>query len=745
MATTTSVRTRRHRHAWRPLLIGIVTLSALFAFNHYHPAVFNLADLKASDLRMYVTRRPPLTGAVVIAAIDEKSVAELGRWPWPRSVEARLNDALRDYKAAVVGYDVLFSEPDEDDVQAEQIAKRLKGLGVANAAIEQTLGTGNDLAFADALKREGSSFLGYAFEKHFDLKSAPRILSAPVPTGFKTEPLPLAYNLVRELPDAAPKLLIAARAYLPPIAVLNSAARGTGYVDYDADSDGVLRSEISVIRFGKRYCIPLYLALTAAYLKNPPLRLAIGADGVRQVTLGDEEIPVDEIGRMLIDFRGPPGTFPAYSIADLIAHRVPPAAVAGKIVLVGMTAHALGDRKVTPTAGDFPGVEIHANAIDNVLRGDFVRRSRVEGSAEEDAVALVLVLAISVAAAYLSPLWSAASALWVIVGFSAYAQYRLVYDGVLTDVVLPLAAAILTYTVLATYRYMTEGSEKRFMRSALEHYLNPEVVESVVDDPEGLRLSGERRHLAILFSDIVNFTSRAERFDAERLVSLLNAYMNEMCGIVLDSKGTLDKLMGDGIMAFWGAPNEIENPAGAAIDCALKMLEELERLRREDERFADVDIGIGIATGDAIVGNLGSEHRFDYSAVGDTVNLASRLEGLTRHFHVHLLVNRQTLIEAAGNYCAREVGLVKVKGKEQLVPIVDVAGRAGNGIDPTFYERFNRALEHIRNGEATTANTMLQALSREAPEDALVNLYLEKIVEATDGQPTEMVFEFETK
>jgi adenylate cyclase len=742
MATTTTVRTRRRQHAWRPLLIGIATLAALFVFNYLHPAVFDLADLKASDLRMYVTRRPPLTGAVVIAAIDEKSIAELGHWPWPRSVEARLDDALRDYKAAVVGYDVLFSEPDEDDVQAKRIAASLKKLGVADAAIEQTLGTGNDLAFADAVKQQGSTFLSYAFEKHF--KGAQQFLAVPVPTGFKTVP-PLAYNLVRELPDAAPKLLIAARAYLPPIPVLNNSARGIGYVDYEDDSDGVSRTEIAVIRFGKRYCVPLYLALSAAYLKNPPLRLIIGADGVRQVALGDEEIPVDEIGRMLIDFRGPPGTFPAYSIADLIGHRVSPDAISGKIVLVGLTAHALGDRMVTPTGGDFPGVEIHANAIDNVLRGDFVRRSRVEGTAEEEAEALVLVLAISVAAAYLSPLWSAASALWVILGFSAYAQYRLVDDGVLIDMVLPLAAALLTYTVLATYRFMTEGREKRFMRSALEHYLNPEVVESVVDDPGGLRLSGERRHLAILFSDIVNFTSRAERFEAERLVSLLNAYMNEMCRIILDSKGTLDKLMGDGIMAFWGAPNEIENPARAAIDCALKLLDGLQRLRHDDERFADVDIGIGIATGDAIVGNLGSEHRFDYSAVGDTVNLASRLEGLTRHFHVHLLVNRQTLIEAAGNYCAREVGLVKVKGKEQLVPIVDVAGRAGNGIDPTFYERFNRVLEYIRNGEATAANTMLLALGREAPDDALVNLYLEKIVEAIDGQPTEMVFEFETK
>jgi len=747
MAKTPSVKTRRHRQAWRPLLIGIVILIGLFVFNGLHPAGFELADLKASDLRMYVTRRPPLSGAIAIAAIDEKSVAELGHWPWPRSVEARLSNALRDYQAAVVGYDVLFSESDEDDAQAGRIATHLKSLGIGDAAVRATLGTGNDLAFADALRQAGSTFLGYAFESHFDLARAREFLAAPVTTGFKTEPIappPLAYSLVRELPGATPPL-VAARAYLPPVAALNSAARGIGFVDIDADSDGVLRSELTVVHFGKRYCVPLYLALTAAYLKNAPLRLVVGPEGVRQVTLGDEEIPVDEIGRMLINFRGPPGAFPAYSIADLIAHRVPPAAIAGKIVLVGMTAHALGDRKITPTGGDFPGVEIHANAIDNVLRGDFVRRSRVEGTAEEDAVALALVLAISLAAAYLSPLWSAAAALWVVGGFSAYAQYRLVDDGVLIDVVLPLASVLLTYTALATYRYVTEGSEKRYLRSALEHYLNPEVVQSVVDDPQGLQLSGERRHLAILFSDIVNFTSRAERFEAERLVALLNAYMNEMCKIILDSKGTLDKLMGDGIMAFWGAPNEIENPAAAAIDCALKMLESLERLRQADERFADVDIGIGIATGEAIVGNLGSEHRFDYSAVGDTVNLASRLEGLTRHFQVHLLVNRQTLAEAAGNYCAREVGLVKVKGKEQLVPIVDVAGRAGNGLDPTFYQRFNRALEHIRNGEATAANTMLQALSREAPDDALVSLYLEKIVEATDSQPTEMVFEFETK
>jgi adenylate cyclase len=745
MATTGTVRTRR-RHEWRPLLIGLAVLTSLFVFNTHHPAVFELAELKAGDLRMYMMRRPRPTGAVAIAAIDDKSIAELGHWPWPRSVEARLNQTLTEYKAAVIGYDVLFSERDEDDLQAEQIRARLKALGVGGRAVEETLGAGNDLAFAEAIRRQGSTYLGYNFESH-QVSESSAAASAPAPTGYKTVPLdppPLAYGLVRELPGAAPALM-SAHAYLPPVPLLNSAARGIGYVDIGADADGVMRSELSVVRFGNRYCVPLFLALAAAYLKKAPLSLVIGPEGVRQVAIGPEQIPVDEIGGMIVDFRGPPGTFPAYSVSDIIGRRVPPAALAGKLVLVGLTAHALGDRVVTPVGADFPGVEIHANAIDNVLRGDFVQRSRLTDATEEEVAAVIMVLAISLAVAYLSPLWSAAIALWVMIGFAGYAQYCLAVGGILINVVLPLAAAFMTYTLQATYLYLTEGSARRYLRTALEHYLNPDVVASVVDDPAGLRLGGERRHLAILFADIVNFTSRAERYEPERLVALLNSYMTEMTRIIFESQGVVDKLMGDGIMAFWGAPNDVANPARSAIDCALRMLEGLVRLRKTDARFADVDIGIGIATGDAIVGNLGSEQRFDYSAVGDTVNLASRLEGLTRHFGVHLLVNRQTLVEADGNYCAREVGLVKVKGKAQLVPIVDVAGRAGNGIDPAFYQRFNQALEHVRNGEASTAVATLRALSREAPDDALVSLYLEKLEEAVDGQPTEMVFEFETK
>jgi adenylate cyclase len=306
-------------------------------------------------------------------------------------------------------------------------------------------------------------------------------------------------------------------------------------------------------------------------------------------------------------------------------------------------------------------------------------------------------------------------------------------------------AAILVYMFLAGYRYITEGREKRYLRLAFEHYLNPDVITSLLDSPEGLKLGGERRHLAILFADIVSFTKRAEKTTPEDLLALLNTYMTSMIDVIFKTGGVVDKLMGDGIMAFWGAPNDLENPSRSAIDCALKMLENLHGLQTSDPRFADLDIGIGISTGDVVVGNLGGENRFDYSVIGDTVNFASRLEGLTRHFKVHLLVSRETYTEAGAGYIGRELGLVKVKGKQLFVPIVHVAGRQNDSVDPAFYNHFADALSMIRSGNVSSARQELEQLSQTSPDDTPVRIYLDKLAADPDHPPTEMVFEFETK
>jgi adenylate cyclase len=298
---------------------------------------------------------------------------------------------------------------------------------------------------------------------------------------------------------------------------------------------------------------------------------------------------------------------------------------------------------------------------------------------------------------------------------------------------------------LAGYRYITEGREKRYLRTVFEHYMDPDVITSLLDSREGLQLGGERRHLAIMFADIVSFTKRAEKTEPEDLLALLNTYMTSMLDVILKTGGVVDKLMGDGIMAFWGAPNDLENPSRSAIECSIKMLENLRELQTSDPRFADLDIGIGIASGDVIVGNLGGEKRFDYSVIGDTVNFASRLEGLTRHFKVHLLVSREAYNEAGAGYIGRELGLVKVKGKQLFVPIVHVAGRENDSVDPSFYRHFGDALSMIRAGDSISARHELERLNEASPDDTPVQIYLDKLAADPDHPPTEMVFEFESK
>jgi adenylate cyclase len=328
-------------------------------------------------------------------------------------------------------------------------------------------------------------------------------------------------------------------------------------------------------------------------------------------------------------------------------------------------------------------------------------------------------------------------------GYFLYAIHLLNADGQILGFVFPLLVLVLTYIFVMSWRYFAEGAEKRHLRRVFEHYLDPDVIASVLDNPTGLKLGGERRHLSILFSDIVNFTSRAERTEPEPLVALLNTYMTVMTNLILQSGGVVDKLMGDGIMAFWGAPIAIGNPAREAIKCALRMMEELGALAQRDERFADIKIGIGICTGDAIVGNFGGEERFDYSVIGDTVNLASRLEGLTRPFKVGILANRPTLEEAGGGFITREIGLVKVKGKDVLVPVVEIVALEGDGVDPAYYERFASAIAMLRKGDSPEAE--LRSLLQDRPNDQVIRMCLERLHPSAGRPPNEMIFEFDTK
>ena len=732
--------TKAHWRAIQTILLGILAVIAVTYFSQRSTAM-DYAELILSDVRLYRHTPPPPTGLVAVAAIDDRSIRELGRWPWPRSVLARLVDALADYKAGVIGVDVLLSERDSADVERENIAAHLRAIGMSEKAIAETLGPSNDLELARALKAQGSTYLGYGFGVHTATNHLADVVDLSAYRTKFLEPLPVAYNLVRK-GRAAEREKFNATAYLSPIPELNAAAAGVAYVDIDAEADGKVRAYPTVVNFKGRDCIPLFLAVADAYLHQARLTLSMDRDGVNEVAIGRETIPVDPSSKMIVHFRGKPGTMPHYSISDIIQHRIPRDRLEGKIVMVGLTATALGDRFVTPKGGDFPGIEIQATAVDNVLAGDFIHQS-LATYAESRFAAWIMGFAISVAAGFLSATWGFVVAAMLVVGYLVYANWLLVANGTLIGIMLPLATVSATYLVVVTYRYVTEGLEKRHLRSWFEHYVDPDVIASLVDSGANLGLSGERRHLSILFADIVNFTSRAERLEPEALVAMLNTYMTTMTNLIFQCGGVVDKLMGDGIMAFWGAPAAIENPARDAINCALRMLDELNALAQRDPRFADVKIGVGVATGEAVVGNFGGEQRFDYSVIGDTVNLASRLEGLTRQFKVKLLVNRRTWEEAGAGYIAREIGMVRVKGKDQLVPVVDIAGRDGDGVDPIYYRRFREALDLLHHGHSPEND--LRAMLAEQPSDQVITMCLERLQTAEGTPAREMVFEFDTK
>jgi adenylate cyclase len=731
------------KFSWRTFLFGIVLLGFMFVVHDRFRAAFERMDLIAYDLRINTLAPRPSSGLVVIATVDDRSLAQLGQWPWPRAVLGRLVNALKDYKVKVIGFDAIFSEADKGDVTRGQISEKLSGLGLSEQNIRDVLGHSNDEAFANAMKSQGQTVLGYAFQTH-RLKGGGA--EAARTAGYLDSirpPGPLTYGIIRRAPGTIHDL-IEAHAYQPPTQLLTDAAHSIGFFDVDADADGEIRTEMTVISFDGKFCLPMFIAVADAFAEGAPMILGLDTDGVSGLSVAGVRIPVDDDGKMLVNFRRGADPFPYYSIADIINHTVAPEKLAGKIVLVGATAHGLGDRGVTPVNPDMPRVEIHANAIDNLIQGDFLRRP-IEADETSLGATLVIGILMSLGVAWLSAMSSSAVGVLLLFGYFLYVQQRLVHSGLVIGVVFPIFAAILIYMFLAGYRYITEGREKRYLRTAFEHYLNPDVITSLLDSPEGLKLGGEKRHLAILFADIVSFTKRAEKTEPEDLLALLNTYMTSMIDVIFKTGGVVDKLMGDGIMAFWGAPNDLENPSRAAIDCALKMLENLHVLQTTDPRFADLDIGIGISTGDVVVGNLGGENRFDYSVIGDTVNFASRLEGLTRHFKVHLLVSRETYNEAGAGYISRELGLVKVKGKELFVPIVHVAGRDNDGVDPTFYRHFGDALSMIRAGNVVSARQELERLGETRPDDTPVRIYLDKLAADPDHPPSEMVFEFESK
>lgn len=720
---------RLFRPTYLRLTVILVFLNLILVI--WEPPLLHNLELKLYDLLFQLRGPEPVGPEVVIIAIDDASLKALGRWPWSRQQIAQLLERLQEAGARVIGFDVIFAEKEESQglTVVTELERRFRSLVDYHGELRAWLGRQKQLLDPDGdlaarLQESGRVVLGYYFQ---GLESVRLPLSAlhlaVAPELIKSS----SYDVVRWTkapPDGYPLLM--AQGVEINLPRLTAAAADTGYFNVLPDPDGTIRSLPLVVRYQNDLYAPLPLALLQLYLDNPLLQIILGPEGVQEIRLGQQQIPVDRWGRFRINYRGPAKSFPYYSYAEVLAGRVAPEVFRDRIVLVGATAVGIYDVRVTPFSSVFPGVEIHATIIDNLLRQDFLHAPR----GLVNPAVLMLVggsLLLGLLLPRLRPGFGLALLLVLVGGYLLLDYYLFKYWRLYLQILYPLNCLLLVYVGVAFLRFLAEERERLRIKAAFQNYVAPEVVNLMLQHPERLRLGGERRELTVLFSDIRGFTSLSEQMDPEELVSLLHSYLNPMTDLVFQYRGTMDKYIGDAIMALYGAPLPLPDHADRACETAVAMVARLQELWPEWQArgWPPLQIGIGINSGLVTVGNMGSARLFDYTAIGDHVNLASRLEGLNKYYGTTILISEYTRVLLQREFILREVDRVRVKGKKEAVAILEVRGLGHPaGKEAEFLARFAAGLLAYRRQQWDIAARHFSDCLRLVPEDGPAKLLL---------------------
>jgi adenylate cyclase len=651
--------------------LGILILA--LAVRTWDPAPVEILRYKQFDVFQILkpAKTPPFR--VTIVEIDEESLAKIGQWPWPRTVIADLILKLRAAGAVVIGFDVIFPEPDR--TSPALFLKTLRGLDPELVKVLKRL-PDNDAVMATAM-RQALVVLGQSgFEREGVRRATPPKKAPYGERGENPRPYLLHFpGLIRNIP------------------ALEKAARGVGMITVKPEQDGVTRRVPLVSRVGEDIFPALAVEMLRVATGGRAYATDTGPTGVSGVILrsvrGQVKVPTDRDGHFWIHFRKSERSR-YVSAKDVLAKKAPAALLRGKLVLVGASAVGLRDIKATPLEAAIPGVEAQAFVIENIISKTFLTRPVWTTGAEYVATVLFSLLLIVVV-----PMLGAIRAL--LLGFVGVASsaggvwYAFTQKGLLLDLTFPLSATFAVYAVLAYMNYVGEERSKRQVRSAFSRYMSPALVEQLAEQPERLVLGGETKELSILFSDIRGFTTISEGLDAAELTGLINDYLTPMTEVLLANSGTIDKYIGDAIMAFWNAPLNDQQHAKHSCRAALGMLAALKTFNEEGAALAasggrphiPIRIGIGINTGLCSVGNMGSMQRFDYSVLGDAVNLAARLESATKDYGVEIIIgeNTQALVP---NLATMELDLVKVKGKTEASRIFGLFGDEGYAASPEF-------------------------------------------------------------
>jgi len=682
---------------------------------------------------------------IVIVDIDERSLSAEGHWPWPRDKLAlMLHQLFARYRVRVVGFDTAFSEADTNS-----------SLPVLEAAASGELR--DDAAFKAFFERMRPSL-------DHDRLFADEIQKHPVVLGFlvsaqaeRSGALPPPAFAASALAGAE-YTYFSAPGYSGNIAPLQAAATAAGHLYAALDSDGVTRSVPMFMQVGDDFFEAMSLAVLRVYLGNAPIKLErtiVDSGGrklgwMRTVNIGDAvRIPLDERMAALIPFRGE-GSYRYVSATDVIRGTVGADELKDRIVLVGTSARGLVDVRATPTREDLPGVEIHASLISGAL--DHAVKSR---PTETLAIAMLTILLVGIPLAVLLPRLSALAATLVVAGLLAVLFGVNAWAWQARNLVLPLAGPLVMlaglYFLDVVWGFFAETRHRRLLTDLFGTYVPKEIVAEMAEDPDEYSMHGQSLDMTVLFADIRDFTSIAETRTPQDLKDLINTYFTRMTACIQDKRGTVDKYIGDAIMAFWGAPVRDADHARRALECAVAMqkaLRELDPLFAK-KRWPMLRIGVGVNCGTMSVGDMGSHFRRSYTVMGDAVNLASRLEDLTKEYGVGILVS-ENIVRAVQDFVYREVDKVRVKGRQEGVAIFEPIGAQGEVRRDTLLEiaRFHQALAHFRGQRWDEAEALLEELAAAAPGVKLYRVYGERVAHFRASPPAadwDGVFGFTTR
>ena len=726
--------------------VCFLLLFALVLLRLWDPQPLEELRLRTFDLFQVLRPRQQTAYPVIIVDVDEDSLKALGQWPWPRTILADLVTRISQLGAVAIGFDIVFAEADR--MSPAVAAQTFRGIDAETRARLDSLPS-NDEVLAGAIKQT-RVVVGQTGSAIASPKSPAEMA---LQTGFAVRG-----------PDPRP-FLVTFPGLLRNVLPIEQASAGRGLLSISPERDGIIR-RVPVIMQAQETLVPsLTMELLRVVTGAGAILVRVDEAGVQSVAVPGLEVATDGHGQLWVHFnRHDPARY--VSAKDVLERKVPTDRLRGRVVLVGTSAIGLLDVKTTPVDAAIPGVEVQAQTLESMLSRSLLSRPNYAIGAE-----LIVAVLFGLAIIFVAPMLSAVAVIalgaMLIASLIALSWYLFVVDSLLIDFTYPLISSWLVYLVLTFVNYVREQQQRRQVRSAFSFYLSPHMVEQLARSPEKLVLGGEERRMTILFSDVRGFTTIAERFqdDPQGLTRLMNRFLTPLTNAITERKGTIDKYIGDAIMAFWNAPIDDDEQEVNACDAALEMQARAAALNVELKHEADANggaylplhIGIGLNTGPCVVGNMGSDFRFNYSVLGDTVNVASRLESFTKEYRLPIVIGSRTAEKVEQRFTTMEIDLIKVKGKTRPEAVHTVLGRADLASDARctkLCELNARMLAYYRSQQWDAALELVEHCRRyadgfnEFDVAGLYDMYVKRIAKVRTEPPLANwngVYEAETK